>query len=245
MYKFLKKDELLSFAIACDFSLGIDKMKEAHLEKKSERKKMGEEYFDCKKLDISWTELPDKKINGHFTAFYLDGKKAAEGNFVDGKLEGKYLIWFPSGKIMSEIEFLDGKMHGYSTRWLENGFFLFRNTFVGGKIMDTEKILYVHRMKETNIFSAKGGFWISKTFTREGQILHVYEQKLCDVLCEKKIIIPLFEIKADFHKAFGIIKSYYPNSVQMSVYSEYSIESDDFLMKPVYRTGWDRNGNVI
>jgi hypothetical protein len=191
MLEFLEREEYLSSVLVyVPNEKETVERKDSYLVYKSERKEMGEEYFAKAKLDIFWSELPDGSNYGPFSAFHLDGTKAAEGTFVDGKIHGKYLIWYSSGKIMEEIEFFEGRYHGRHISWWESGQILSKATASNGKMVEFESqdrnLNIVHR------FSSK--FWITRIVERyEASIIQNTERKIETIRKEGKIILPLFE----------------------------------------------------
>ena len=60
-------------------------------------------------------------FDDRWTSWFPDGKKKAEGVYLENKENGIHIQWHPNGKIKSKAEFLDGKISGLRTEWYDNG----------------------------------------------------------------------------------------------------------------------------
>lgn len=58
---------------------------------------------------------------GRATTWHENGKKAREGNYVDGHKDGLWQVWNPDGQIVVEIVYERGRQQGESRGWYPNG----------------------------------------------------------------------------------------------------------------------------
>ncbi len=64
--------------------------------------------------------LPDgSRLEGDYTAFYRNGNKKAEGEYISGKKEGTWVSYYRGGQLSAKKSYIDGKLVekvGYSKR---------------------------------------------------------------------------------------------------------------------------------
>ncbi len=76
-------------------------------------------------------ELPGS--NGKFIAYYQNGNKAAEMEYVDGSLHGNYVRYHPNGKIQYQSTELYGHTDGKVTEYFADGSVLSTYTYILGE----------------------------------------------------------------------------------------------------------------
>ena len=66
-------------------------------------------------------EIKNKKENGYWTYWHENGKKARQGNYLDGKREGTHTYWYPNGNSRGIGNFKNDKYDGKWTMYNEDG----------------------------------------------------------------------------------------------------------------------------
>ena len=59
--------------------------------------------------------------NGLYEAWYDNGQKCEEVNYVDNEYNGLYRTWHSNGQKEAEIKYVNGKEEGLSEFWYDNG----------------------------------------------------------------------------------------------------------------------------
>ncbi len=87
-----------------------------------------------------WTQVPtitsetgEAVKHGTFTAWYDNGRKLLQGEYVNGKAEGLWTRWHQSGKLKSTFHDKGGEFHGVLTQYYEKGQTLRTGSYVDGK----------------------------------------------------------------------------------------------------------------
>ncbi len=65
-------------------------------------------------------------------AFYEDGSKRYQGEFLEGKRNGYWVYWYEDGTKWSEGYFKDDLRDGYGTTWHSNGQKHFEGSYAAG-----------------------------------------------------------------------------------------------------------------
>lgn len=58
--------------------------------------------------------------NGQYTAWYENGQKSEEGDYLDGLKEYTWIKWYDNGQRAEEISYYSGKKNGRNVAWHEN-----------------------------------------------------------------------------------------------------------------------------
>ena len=72
-------------------------------------------------LSFSQSKTDAKAAKEYFINKYPNGKKEAEGNYINGKEQGKWQYWHPNGQIKQESHYRAGRLHGMTTYYYPNG----------------------------------------------------------------------------------------------------------------------------
>ena len=82
---------------------------------------------------VAQTKTDAKVAKEYFINKYPNGKKEAEGNYVNGKEQGKWTFWHPNGQLKQESTYRAGRLHGITTYYYPNGDKKDQGIFVAGK----------------------------------------------------------------------------------------------------------------
>ncbi len=79
------------------------------------RTRVEEKYADgTVRVQREVVKMSDDQIinNGRYTEFYPNGKKFAEGNYVDGAHDGQWSFWYDNGQLAKTVTFKNGQADG-------------------------------------------------------------------------------------------------------------------------------------
>lgn len=74
-----------------------------------------------KRERIAYLKGSDKPFTGKAFAYYSNGKKKKEVNFINGLKEGVYMTWYENGNKKSVKFYKNNKLDGAIITWYENG----------------------------------------------------------------------------------------------------------------------------
>jgi antitoxin component YwqK of YwqJK toxin-antitoxin module len=90
-----------------------------------------EEWQEIKIDDTTWVR------HGQYNAYYQDGTKKREHNFVRGEQDGPQLGWHYDGSKWYEKYYIEGKPEGEQTQWHRNGQVKSIDIYKDGKLHGT------------------------------------------------------------------------------------------------------------
>lgn len=80
--------------------------------------------------------------NGLYEAWYDNGQKWREYNYVNGKIEGLYQEWHTYGQIARKFTYMNDLLHGLDEEWYESGQKMREYNYVNGKVDGVAQLWY-------------------------------------------------------------------------------------------------------
>ena len=80
-------------------------------------------------------EIRNKKEIGFWVYWYENGKKAREGNFLEGKREGMHAYWYANGNLRGTGHFKNDRYDGKWTMYNEDGSQAIEQIYKNGELI--------------------------------------------------------------------------------------------------------------
>lgn len=122
---------------------------------------LGYSYFDKDGKPVAM--IPFEKASGKFTAYYQNGNKSMEGEYVNGRFEGRVIEYFANGKIAEDENYKNGDFEGVEKYYYPNDS-LKKELHYKGDEEDGKSIYYYDNGKvehsEFHLLGDNFGTWI-------------------------------------------------------------------------------------
>jgi antitoxin component YwqK of YwqJK toxin-antitoxin module len=144
--------------------------------------------------------IPFESASGKFTAYYQNGNKSIEGEYVNGRMDGNVIEYFPNGKMYASENYKNGNRQGMQKYYFKNDSLKSELSYYGDEEDGAAKYYYDNGKVEHTEYRVLGddfGTWVF--YNKDGielKRIQYYDDRQVNVILSVPSPVPSTKPKA-------------------------------------------------